>query len=115
MSNDVAARGGLILAVSTQDWEDLPGQGAPVSPGMVFLSDAEQRVIGRWDLAHATFGREVARPASFLVGTDGRVLWRELPDDWRHRPSQLDYEGLVDRVLERRSGPPVGASEGWRP
>ena len=53
-----------------------------------FLSDANAEVIRRYDILHkgaGVGGRDVARPAEFLVGRDGVVRWRNLTEDLRVR------------------------------
>jgi peroxiredoxin len=85
----------VVLAVSTQRWEELPGGGEPQSAGLVYLSDPESRVIGAWDLRHVSLGADVARPAAFLVDRQGRIAWRALPGNWRERTDPADWLGIV--------------------
>lgn len=59
------------------------------------LSDPEGRVIDAYGLRHPGGDpineKDIARPATFLIGRDGRVLWRDLTENWRVRvrPGQL--------------------------
>jgi len=53
-----------------------------------FLSDANAEVIRRYDILHkgaGVGGRDVARPAEFLVDRNGVVRWRNLTEDLRVR------------------------------
>ena len=53
-----------------------------------FLSDPEAEVIRRYDLLHrgaGQDGRDISRPAEFLVDTSGVVRWRNLTEDLRVR------------------------------
>jgi peroxiredoxin len=53
-----------------------------------FLSDANAEVIRRYDILHkgaGEGGRDVARPAEFLVDRGGVVRWRNLTEDLRVR------------------------------
>lgn len=62
------------------------------------LSDPDSEAIRAYGLLHADGGIEgdIARPATLILDTDGRVVWRDLTDDWRVRPRP---EELL-RVLE---------------
>ncbi len=59
-----------------------------------FLSDPQAEVIRRYDLVHAGAGeegRDIARPAEFLVDTSGTVRWVNLTENYRvrARPEQF--------------------------
>ena len=53
-----------------------------------FLSDPKLDAIGRYDIVHkgaGEGGRDIARPAEFLVDRNGVVRWRNLTADLRVR------------------------------
>jgi len=53
-----------------------------------FLSDPNAEVIRRYDILHkgaGEHGRDIARPAEFLVDRGGVVRWRNLTEDLRVR------------------------------
>jgi peroxiredoxin len=53
-----------------------------------FLSDPRAEVIRQYDLLHrgaGVDGRDIARPAEFLVDASGVVRWRNLTEDLRVR------------------------------
>ena len=53
-----------------------------------FLSDPEAEVIRHYDLLHpggGVGGKDIARPAEFLVDASGVVRWRNLTEDLRVR------------------------------
>lgn len=53
-----------------------------------FLSDPKAEVIRRYDLLHrgaGVGGKDIARPAEFLVDGSGLVRWRNLTEDLRVR------------------------------
>jgi len=53
-----------------------------------FLSDPNLDAIRRYDIVHkgaGMGGRDIARPAEFLVDRDGVVRWRNLTEDIRVR------------------------------
>src|SRR2546425_1719583 len=59
-----------------------------------FLSDAKAEAIHRYDLVHAGAGengKDIARPAEFLVDSSGVVRWRMLTENYwvRARPEQI--------------------------
>jgi peroxiredoxin len=59
-----------------------------------FLSDPQAEVIRRYDLVHAgegEGGRDIARPAEFLVDSAGTVRWVNLTENYwvRARPEQF--------------------------
>jgi peroxiredoxin len=59
-----------------------------------FLSDPQAEVIRRYDLVHAGAGeqgRDIARPAEFLVDSSGTVRWVNLTENYwiRARPEQF--------------------------
>ena len=59
-----------------------------------FLSDPNADVIRRYDLVHAgagTGGRDIARPAEFLVDPNGVVKWVNMTENYwvRARPEQV--------------------------
>jgi peroxiredoxin len=53
-----------------------------------FLSDPNAEVIRRYDLLHpgaGENGRDIARPAEFLLDSSGVIHWVNLTDDFRVR------------------------------
>jgi peroxiredoxin len=66
------------------------------------LSDANRDTIAAYGVVHAGAGidgSDIARPATFIVGVDGRIAWRNLTDNWRVRirPEVL-LEALEDVI-----------------
>ena len=59
-----------------------------------FLSDPKAETIRRYDLVHrggSPDGKDIARPAEFLIDDSGVVRWRNLTVDFRVRatPDEL--------------------------
>jgi peroxiredoxin len=59
-----------------------------------FLSDPNLEAIARYDLVHkgeGEHGRDISRPAEFLVDSSGTVRWRMLTENFwvRARPEQI--------------------------
>jgi peroxiredoxin len=82
---EIRNQGGRVVAISTDQWDEILFRNEQLGLGMVYLADPEMEVIETYGLADATLGKEVARPASFIIDAEGRVLWRHLPKDWRIR------------------------------
>jgi peroxiredoxin len=58
-----------------------------------FLSDPKAEVIRRYDLLHSgggVDGKDISRPAEFLVDPSGVVRWRNLTEDLRVRATPED-------------------------
>lgn len=59
-----------------------------------FLSDPKLEAIGRYDLIHAeeiASGRDISRPAEFLLDSSGTVRWRMVTENFFviARPEQV--------------------------
>lgn len=66
------------------------------------LSDADRRAVAAYGVMHAGAGMggvDIARPATFLIGPDGVVRWRDLTDNWRVRVSP---DAVIEAVQELR-------------
>jgi peroxiredoxin len=53
-----------------------------------FLSDPELEVIRRYDLVHAeelASGKDIARPAEFLIDPSGTIRWRMVTENFSVR------------------------------
>ena len=58
-----------------------------------FLSDPKAEVIRRYDLIHkgaGVNGKDIARPAEFLLDSSGVVRWVNLTEDFRVRAAPDD-------------------------
>lgn len=60
----------------------------------LFLAEDTLAAIRQWDLVHphaGPDGADIARPAEFLLDSNGKVLWRDLTDDFfvRVRPEEV--------------------------
>ena len=85
--SDIRALDGEVLAVSV----DAPYRSKEIveAYGLEFplLSDPGAVVIREYGILHRDggFDGDIARPAVFIIGRDGRVVWRNLTDNWRIR------------------------------
>ena len=93
--------GAAVAAISV----DPPEQSAELAraQGITFLllSDPEGLALDAFGVRHPHGNpidqKDIARPATFVVDRDGRIVWRDLTSNWRIRPRP---EALL-RELER--------------
>ncbi len=97
--------GGRLLAVSV----DPPQRSAQVVErnGLEFpiLADTEREVIRAYGVVHAGGGPEggdIAIPAQFLIGRDGKILWRFVSSHVQYR---VDPDELLRTIREHAGGP----------
>ena len=86
--NDFHARNVQIVAISV----DSPAESQKLSQAKGFtfpiLSDPKVETIQRYGVLHAKAGedgKDIARPAEFLVDSTGAIRWVNLTDDLRVR------------------------------
>ena len=68
-----------------------------------FLSDPKLETIGRYDLVHSeelASGRDIARPAEFLLDPSGTIRWRMVTENFSVR-------ARAEQVLEAAKGTAV--------
>ena len=88
---EVGIRPVAISVDSPEESRDLCQKAGYTFP---FLSDSKAEAIRRYDLVHAGAGeggRDIARPAEFLVDSSGIVRWVNLTENYwvRARPEQI--------------------------
>ena len=88
---DAGIRPVAISVDSPEESRDLCQKAGYTFP---FLSDPKAEVIRRYDLVHAGAGeggRDIARPAEFLLDASGIVRWVNLTENYwvRARPEQI--------------------------
>ena len=69
------------------------------SAGLTYplLADPDLEAIDAYGLRHTAAGlggHDISRPATFVVDREGRIVWRDLTDNWRIRVR-------AERVLEQ--------------
>ena len=85
---EIEALDAKVLAISTDAVDD--NRRLADSAGIQFslLSDADGAIMDAFGLRHAggnIDGGDIARPAVFIVDRDGKIVWRDLTDNWRVR------------------------------
>ena len=93
---DLAAQTGAECALSDGDIEISGAAGLDQAQAgeVTFLSDPNLDAIKRYDLVHkgqGENGRDIARPAEFLIDSSDIVRWRMLTENYwvRARPEQV--------------------------
>ena len=84
---DIRALNGVILALSADTAQDNEKLSRRKGLDFVLLADPELKAIDDYGLRHSNGGPygDVARPATFIIDSDGRIVWRNLTDNWRVR------------------------------
>ena len=101
---DFAARGITVVAISVDPPDINKRQSQKLGYTFSLLSDPSAKVIRRYDVLHPGAGpkdADIARPAEFLLDSDGIVRWVNLTGNIavRARPEQvLDALNHVSRV-----------------
>ena len=87
--SQIQEAGAEIIAISTDTSEELSEHLLPKGLEFPLLSDPELQAIEAYGLRHEGAdpfsGGDIARPAVFLIGENGKVLWKDLTDNWRVR------------------------------
>ena len=91
---DFDARGIRVVAISVDPPDINKRQSQKLGYTFSLLSDPNAKVIRRYDVLHpgaGPKGTDIARPAEFLLDSDGIVRWVNLTDNIavRARPEQV--------------------------
>lgn len=81
------------MAISVDSPEESANLCKKAGYSYTFLSDPQAEVIRRYDLLHkgaGVDGKDIARPAEFLVDSSGVVRWINLTEDIRVRATPED-------------------------
>ena len=84
---EIQSLNGTVLGVSTDSPSDSEKLVRRKKLQLLLLSDPELSAIDAYGLRHPNGGPsgDVARPATFILDTEGRIVWRNLTDNWRVR------------------------------
>jgi len=88
------SRGVQVAAISVDSEEINRGHSQKMGYTFPLLSDADTKVIRRYDVLHrgaGPKGNDIARPAEFYIDISGTVRWVNLTEDIavRARPEQV--------------------------
>ena len=77
-------------------WIEQDGLNFPI------LSDSGADTIRAYGVVHRDGdpinGGDIARPATFILDREGRVVWSQLPSNWRIRPRPEELLGELARI-----------------
>lgn len=107
---EIRAAGAEVVAIAADSVADNRRLVDVLGLDFPVLSDGSCAAIEAYGLLHRDAGlggEDISRPATFLVGPDGTVRWRSLPDSWRIRVRPDD---LISAVRESSSGPVAPAT-----
>ena len=93
-SRELKAAGVRPVAISIDSPEESRKLAQEQGYTFTILSDPNTEVIRRYDLVHAGAGeggKDIARPAEFLIDSSGTVRWVNLTENYmvRARPEQV--------------------------
>jgi peroxiredoxin len=83
-----------VAAVSVDSPEESEHLRKVAGYSFLFLCDDNDELIRRWDLVHpkgGEDGKDIARPAEFILDSAGKVRWVKLTNDFliRARPEEV--------------------------
>ena len=84
-----------MIAISVDSPSESEHLRQTVGYSFLFLCDEKLQVIRKWDLVHPharhSDDADIARPAEFLLDTNGTVRWANLTESYlvRARPKQV--------------------------
>jgi peroxiredoxin len=86
--HDIRSAGAELVAISVDPVDRNREVVARLGLDYPVLSDVGRETITAYGLVHAGAsidGGDIARPATVVIGRDGRVAWRNLTENWRVR------------------------------
>ena len=91
---EIQSRGVRVVGISVDTPQENQTLMNKAHLGYPLLSDANAEAIKRYDLLHPAAGpggKDIARPAEFLIDSSGKVRWVNLTGDFRirARPTQI--------------------------
>jgi len=94
---EFSARNTEILAISTDPPEDSAKIATKLGLSYPILSDPDLKAIDAFGVRHkeGMMGKDIARPAVFILNTQGQVAWSDLTDNWRVR---VTPEALIEAL-----------------
>jgi peroxiredoxin len=99
--NEFHQRGVEIVAISVDSPAELQKLCKSRGYTFPFLSDPKAETIRQYGLLHAKGGeggKDIARPAEFLVDAAGTIRWVNLTDDIRVRARPESVLAAIDRL-----------------
>jgi len=97
---DFEKTGTQVIAVSPDSVAQNQGVAERFDLSFPILSDENLELTSALGLVHEDGfnGKDIPRPATFIV-VDGRIVWRDLTDNWRVRIQAGELLEALHRVL----------------
>ena len=95
------SRGVRVVAISVDPPQVNREHCQKVGYTYTFLSDPKAEVIRRYDLLHrgaGPGGKDIARPAEFLIDSSGIIRWVNLTDDIRVRARPEEVLQVIEQL-----------------
>ena len=97
--DEIHAAEAEVLAICVDSVEENAGVVDRLKLDFPVLSDPDLQACDAFDLRHekaSIDGRDIARPAVFILDREGVIQWRELTDNWRVR---VRPEKIIEQLL----------------
>ena len=98
---EIRAAGAEVVAISVDSIEDNRRVAEKLDIDYPILSDLEAKAITAYGVLHSEGGmggKDIARPAIFLIDKDGVIVWRRLTENWRVR---VRPEQVLEAILSQ--------------
>lgn len=113
---ELKARNVRLVAISVDPPDVSKKHAAKQGYTFPILSDEKLEVLRKYDLVHegGFRGADISKPAEFFLDADGKIVWRNLTDDYKVRLTAeqlrkgLDALGVArySAALDGMTGPP---------
>ena len=105
--DEFRARGVRVVAISVDSPDATRRLCQKQGYTYTFLSDPKAEVIRRYGVLHARGGpggKDIARPAEFLIDATGTIRWANLTEDWRVRARPENVLRVIDDLKLASNG-----------
>ncbi len=100
VDKQIKGAGGTLMAISADEPEDARRIAERFHLEFPVLADPKLEVISAYALRHVGGygGRDIAAPAHFLIGTDGKVKWRFISHRQQERAGNEADIGAIEAL-----------------
>lgn len=105
--DELKARNVRVVAISVDSPDVSKKHAAKQGYTFPILSDEKLEVLRKYDLLHegGFRGADISKPAEFFLDADGKVIWRNLTDDYKVRlTAEQLRKGLDALGVTRKDG-----------
>ena len=105
---ELTARNVRVVAISVDPPEVSKKHAAKQGYTFPILSDEKLEVLRKYDLVHEAGrrgGADISKPAEFFLDADGKIIWRNLTDNYKVRlTAEQLRKGLDALGVKRKDG-----------